>query len=138
MSKRVHVSRPGPKKNSDILVTVFWGFRRSPLLARAPGLSKNGELVQCGLPQQEGSLPPELRVVGKLGYIRFHGRDPGAWYNYAYSEDELRSWVDQIKSLRERPEKIYVFFNNGVEVRAVENAVTMKELLKRLYEHDGG
>ncbi|KPJ49800.1 MAG: hypothetical protein AMJ41_02310 [candidate division Zixibacteria bacterium DG_27] len=89
-------------------------------------------------PQQEGSLPPELRVVGKLGYIRFHGRDPRAWYDYPYSEDELRGWLDQIKSLKESPEKIYIFFNNGVEARAVENAIAMKELLKRLSEQDDG
>ena len=89
-------------------------------------------------PQQEGFLPPELRVVGKLGYIRFHGRDPGAWYNYPYSEDELRGWLGQIKSLKERPEKIYVFFNNGVEVKAVENAITLKELLEKIAGESGG
>jgi uncharacterized protein YecE (DUF72 family) len=89
-------------------------------------------------PQQEGFLPPEFRVVGKLGYIRFHGRDPKAWYDYPYSEDELRFWVEEIKSLKSKPEKIYIFFNNGVGARAVEDAITMKELLKRFSEQDGG
>lgn len=116
-------------------IPLFVEFRHSGWLREETFRMLEGEgMHYCSVdePQQEGFLPPELRVVGKLGYIRFHGRDPGAWYSYPYSEDELRGWLGQIKSLKERPGKIYVFFNNGVEVKAVENAVTLRELLKNI------
>lgn len=83
-------------------------------------------------PQEEGYLPPELVILGGVGYIRFHGRDPSAWYDYPYSEKELLTWVDQIVRLVEKPDKVYLFFNNGVEAKAVENAKMLKQLLQRV------
>lgn len=46
---------------------------------------------------------------GPYIYLRLHGRK--TWYGYDYSVEELEDLVD--KTLRLKPEKIYVFFNNN-------------------------
>ncbi|MFW5801960.1 MAG: DUF72 domain-containing protein, partial [Spirochaeta sp.] len=59
-------------------------------------------------------------------YVRFHGKDD--WYNYRYSEDELRHWADII--LEQNPGEAYIYFNNDVGANAPDNAGRLQQLLK--------
>ncbi|MCX8194308.1 MAG: DUF72 domain-containing protein [Candidatus Pacearchaeota archaeon] len=64
---------------------------------------------------------------GKTVYLRMHGRI--FWYNYNYSEKELKGIVNKIKEIK--PRKTYVFFNNNHNM--LKNAKTMSKLLKQTF-----
>ncbi len=80
---------------------------------------------------------PEAVVTAPFAYVRFHGRNAEAWwtgdnssrYDYDYSDEELRSWLPRIATLRASALVTYVAFNNHVKGRAVTNARHLKELV---------
>ena len=39
----------------------------------------------------EPLLPVDLTVTANFAFIRWHGKGKRVWYNYEYSEEELRS-----------------------------------------------
>ena len=66
-------------------------------------------------------LPPIAEATGKIGYVRFHGRNKEKWwqheqayerYDYTYQPEELVEWVPKIKKLAGATEKTFVFANN--------------------------
>jgi len=87
-------------------------------------------------PQLPHLLPPESDATTATGYIRLHGRNAEKWwdggaerYNYAYTDNQLREWVQRLESLRQKADRIYVFFNNCHLGRAVKDAQRLMELL---------
>lgn len=90
-------------------------------------------------PRLSGLFPPLVRPTGPTGYVRFHGRNAGNWwegdsrsrYDYLYTDDELKEWLAAIHRLAERSKETYIFFNNCHGGQAAENAVRMRELLAR-------
>jgi uncharacterized protein YecE (DUF72 family) len=45
-------------------------------------------------------------------YIRWHGRGKSIWYDYTYSEQELRPWLAKLEYMEERVPVVYAYFNN--------------------------
>jgi uncharacterized protein YecE (DUF72 family) len=88
-------------------------------------------------PPLHGLIPPVARATTPIGYVRFHGRNSANWwgrgegdrYDYDYSEAELRDWVKKIRTLAERAERVYIFFNNCHAGHAAKNAQLMQRLL---------
>lgn len=89
-------------------------------------------------PQLKGLVPPVVKNTGGAGYVRFHGRNAKNWwsrtgggdrYDYLYSKDELKDWVDKIRGLAAEAKKTYVFFNNCHAGQAASNAKLMQEML---------
>lgn len=87
-------------------------------------------------PQLPHLLPPETAATTATGYVRLHGRNAAQWwegggerYNYSYTDDQLREWVERLDKLREQTERIYVFFNNCHLGQAVRDAHRFMELL---------
>jgi uncharacterized protein YecE (DUF72 family) len=81
-------------------------------------------------------LPPESETTTEIGYIRLHGRNSAQWwqgggerYNYSYTDDQLSEWVKRLETLRQKADRIYVFFNNCHLGRAVRDAHRFMELL---------
>lgn len=70
-------------------------------------------------------LPEDIYVTTDTAYVRFHGKKQ--WYNYDYSEDELRDWSSKIKNLSAA--RVYLYFNNDAHANAVDNGQTMRKLL---------
>ena len=79
-----------------------------------------------------------------------HGRNAGTWnvrggsasdrFDYLYSEEELREWIEPLRELSERSEEVYVLFNNnrwskapGGELwaQAPENSSALSEILAK-------
>jgi len=56
-------------------------------------------------------------------YIRFHGIK--RWYDYDYSEEELKLWVKKIRE--KNPENLWVYFNN---TNPVYNFILFLDLLR--------
>jgi len=77
----------------------------------------------------EPSLPPEVHVTANFAYFRWHGRSRRPWYNYHYSEEELKEWVPKINEAGKRTEKIYGYFNNHFHGYAVENCIEFMQML---------
>jgi uncharacterized protein YecE (DUF72 family) len=60
-------------------------------------------------------------------YVRFHGST--SLYRSSYSKQELKRWAGDISKL-DGISRAYIYFNNDARGHAVENAMTMQELLQ--------
>ena len=98
-------------------------------------------LVAVDEPPLQG-LFPALDVVThpELAYVRFHGRNARGWYSgskdcqfdYDYTDDELRRWVEgKLASIVRQARRTVIFFNNHVAAQAPRNALTLTRLLRQ-------
>jgi uncharacterized protein YecE (DUF72 family) len=89
-------------------------------------------------PRLKGLVPPVAKATTDIAYVRLHGRNARNWwgrgggdrYDYLYSREELKDWVEKIHALAAKAKKTYVFFNNCHAGQAASNAKLMQELLK--------
>lgn len=103
-------------------------------------LEGTGQTV-CGIDQPvigESILPGD-GIAGSAGrYFRLHGRNYANWfrdgagrdarYDYLYSRDELRPWVDAIR--RAAGQSVTVILNNHFRGQAPANAFEMMWMLR--------
>src|SRR5213593_1365688 len=68
-------------------------------------------------------------VTANHCFIRWHGRQIKPRYNYLYSKEELKPWVDKVKQLSTETAVVRAYFNNHYGARAVVNAIEFKEML---------
>jgi len=68
-------------------------------------------------------------VTANHSFIRWHGRQVKPRYNYLYSRDELRPWVDKVKRISLETPVVRGYFNNHYGARAVVNAIEFKGML---------
>ena len=92
----------------------------------------------CDMPHLRGLMPPTDVVTSDIGYVRFHGRNAGTWYDhdqawerydYMYSDQELAEWVPRLTDIARRSRKTYVVFNNHPRGQSAQNADTMRRKL---------
>jgi uncharacterized protein YecE (DUF72 family) len=64
-------------------------------------------------------------------FIRFHGRNTKGhyWYNYLYTKEELKPWVEKVKQVKKQTKVLRAYFNNHYRGAAVINALQFKEML---------
>ena len=77
----------------------------------------------------EPLLAPEVHLTADFSYIRWHGRGPDTWYDYHYSDEELREWAPKVEKIAEAADPVYGFFNNHFHGYAPENALQVLEML---------
>ena len=87
------------------------------------------------------SLGATGHVTTPLAYIRLHGRNAANWfrrgastaqrYDYLYSMEELRPWVERAQRLDERAEEVFIVANNHFRGQAPANALMLKSALTR-------
>ena len=67
-------------------------------------------------------------VTANHSLVRFHGRNTKGhyWYNYLYSEQELKPWVEKVDQIRKQTKILRVYFNNHYGGKAVINALQFK------------
>jgi uncharacterized protein YecE (DUF72 family) len=72
----------------------------------------------------------EVALTADHSFIRFHGRNETGhyWYNYLYSRDESKPWVDKVTKLKEQTKVLRIYFNNHYGGRSVVNALQFKEM----------
>jgi uncharacterized protein YecE (DUF72 family) len=95
------------------------------------------------------NVPPTvLAVTSPMTYVRFHGRNAETWnvrgrsaaerFDYLYSDEELREWVEPLQELAGQTEQAFVLFNNnnrspsgdgGFVAQAATNAFMLRTLL---------
>ena len=91
-------------------------------------------------------LPTVVAATAPLAYVRFHGRNASTWntrggsaakrFDYLYAEEELREWVEPLRTLGSETEEAYAFFNNNNVTNGVAQAPAGAELLRRLLEEN--
>jgi uncharacterized protein YecE (DUF72 family) len=77
----------------------------------------------------EPLLPPEIHVTSDVGYIRWHGRGQGLWYDYRYTRDQLTDWLPKIEEVRSNTKQTIGVFNNHFHGYAPENCIQVMEML---------
>jgi len=77
----------------------------------------------------EPLLPPTLRVTAKTAYVRWHGHGKDPWYDYRYSDEELKVWVPKVQEVAARADEVFGFWNNHYHGYAPENCLQVLEML---------
>ena len=68
-------------------------------------------------------------MTAPFAYIRWHGHGAPLWYDYRYSDEELRAWVPRVREVAKSATTIYGFFNNHFRGDAAANCSSLTELL---------
>lgn len=77
----------------------------------------------------EPLLPNDVVVTSQPVYVRLHGHGRPTWYEYSYSEEELRFWAARIDELVENGNEVTVVFNNHPKGNAPKNAIQLARIL---------
>ena len=84
------------------------------------------------------ALAPSQIALGRVGYVRLHGRNYQQWfehkhphdrYNYLYAADELETWARRIEHVSQHAESTFVISNNHFESKAAVNSLQLKSML---------
>lgn len=95
-------------------------------------------LAAVDAPELPGLPRADATAVNRLGYVRFHGRNAGKWfehdraeerYDYRYSSRELEDWTARIRAVEAATDELYIYFNNHFRGQAPANAGELAELL---------
>ena len=72
----------------------------------------------------------DVIITSDHSFVRFHGRNIKGhyWYNYLYSKQELKPWVEKISQIRKQTKVLRAYFNNHYGGKAVVNALQFKEM----------
>lgn len=127
---------PGLHLNLDLLVEFLQvlprGYRfaiefrhKSWLNEDVYRLLEENEVAFCVVSSPK--LPVVVKTTADFCYIRMHGRK--RWYDYFYSEEELRKWAEIVSKIHDQGCDVFLYFNNDPNAYAVKNALKMKELL---------
>jgi uncharacterized protein YecE (DUF72 family) len=90
------------------------------------------------MPQVRDLPSSRVEATTNLAYVRFHGQNSPKWagkatrderYDYEYTDEELREWVEPIDNLTKYVEQTYVYFNNHYRAKAAKNAQMLKQLV---------
>ncbi len=98
-------------------------------------------IVNIDQPIFRHSIQPGAAVTARVGYVRLHGRNYENWfrddaasherYDYLYSVDELKTWLDLIHQVADRARETYVIANNHYRGQAPANAAMLAKLFGR-------
>ena len=115
-----------------------WAKHEHALLLKKLGLG----YANIDQPVIGESLGPTAGVTSSVGYVRFHGRRYDTWfdaredsaqrYDYLYSVDELKPWVERIRKVvnAEGVKDVYVISNNHFEGKGPANALMIRSMLE--------
>ncbi len=83
----------------------------------------------------EPLMPADVMLTSKdFAYVRWHGRGESPWYDYNYSETELRNWSPKVNEITQRVKQTYGYFNNHFHGFAVANALQLTQMLGTMTE----
>ena len=138
-------------KNRTWLAKVFDAFAQFPLAvelrhatwdhpALYDGLTeRNVAFCNIDQPMFNDSIAPSEKITAPFAYVRFHGRNEANWfrhgadrnarYDYLYSEDELKPWLEKLKEMRKKVNHLFIITNNHYRGQAVVNAIEIHAAL---------
>jgi uncharacterized protein YecE (DUF72 family) len=78
----------------------------------------------------EPLLPLEIHVTANFTYFRWHGRASRPWYNYRYTPEDLKTWIQKLKEAANQTGTICGYFKNHYHGYAVENCLQVLKCLE--------
>ena len=87
-------------------------------------------------PDEELQYLAEPAVTADHAFIRWHGRNNGFWYDYLYSKEELKPWVEKVTAIREQTRITRGYFNNHLGGKAVLNALQFRSMTGKITEEE--
>lgn len=75
-----------------------------------------------------------LETTSGTAYVRFHGSSRSRKYEGRYTDRELAEWADRLRALPKKARDVYLYFNNDAEGYAIENANTLRGMLREAGE----
>lgn len=69
-----------------------------------------------------------LEATSDIAYLRFHGSDE--LYAGRYKDAQLAAWAKRLRALPDDVREVYVYFNNDAFGYAVDNASTLRSILR--------
>ncbi len=138
--------------HSDYLTRLFKLFAGYPMTVEVRHSSWDDQsfyrllaeykVCYCNIDQpviRNSIKPSAVATVPEFSYVRLHGRNYKDWfregagrderYNYLYAKDELQEWVDRIKELGDKTDKVFVITNNHYRGQALANALQIKNMV---------
>jgi len=67
-------------------------------------------------------------------FVRWHGHGESVWYNYRYSEQELRPWLRRLELIESQVPVTYAYFNNHYGANAPSNLLQLLKMRGELTE----
>lgn len=108
----------GPRHAVEFRHASWWAEDTAALLARY-----RAAMVAVSHPQMPADIIPTTDFL----YVRWHGLGREL-YKYDYSPEKLAAWADRLRPhLPDRT--VYAFFNNDYDGHAINNAVTLRQML---------
>ena len=125
-----------PLKNSNKLGAVLIQLPPSFTVNEGPwDMLKHYNIaaVMTDSPSQENLqfLSDVTITTASHSFIRFHGRNTTQghyWYNYLYTKEELKPWVEKVEQVKKETKVLRVYFNNHYGGKALVNALQFKEM----------
>jgi len=77
----------------------------------------------------EPLLPPDVQITADFAYVRWHGHGIRPWFDYRYTDEQLRDWVPKLKGMGQKVKEAYGLFNNHFHGYAPENCLRIMEML---------
>jgi len=77
----------------------------------------------------EPLLPPDIHITADFAYVRWHGHGSAPWFNYRYTDEQLKEWVPKLKEVQKKTKETYGMFNNHFHGYAPENCLRIMEML---------
>jgi uncharacterized protein YecE (DUF72 family) len=79
-------------------------------------------------------------VTSSIAYVRFHGRNEKTWwgsdaaarFDYLYSEEELKPWIERLAGMAAAAGSVRVYFNNHRRGQAPANAAMLRHLMEAM------
>jgi uncharacterized protein YecE (DUF72 family) len=121
---------------------------RDATLALLEELGAANVVVDAPRTEARNVVPTVVAATSPLAYVRFHGRNADTWnarggsasdrFDYLYSDEELRGWIEPLAGLGKKADEIYVLFNNNrwsrtptgeLAAQAPANALALRQIL---------
>lgn len=93
-------------------------------------LLERHDIAYC-IVSEPGPIPPIDEISADFVYIRWHGLNKDHWYNYLYSDKQIKEEKERIDKIRNNDDvkKIYGYFNNHLNGQAPANCRHLLKLL---------
>jgi uncharacterized protein YecE (DUF72 family) len=69
-----------------------------------------------------------MEITASWSYVRLHGPTQNK-YQGSYSDRQLEAWAKRIESWKRTLDAVYVYFDNDDSAFAVNNALTLRQLV---------
>lgn len=102
----------------------------------------NAAFCNIDLPDSSNQqIPPTSIITADFSYVRLHGRNHENWfkegasveqrYDYLYSPEELKPWIERVKVLKAGTKETFFITNNHYHGQAVCNALEVKAIIEQ-------